>query len=128
RYEHALTIGITRRCVGIANEDAGENILTENQILRTKPALLKRAYEIINLMHANDGWTLLALANAALTDAGYSTQFLTPLGLTVADIQPEEKGSEHWDIYDDDESPRYKGLYIGLQFGGADCYVSSAPW
>jgi hypothetical protein len=87
RLEHGLTIGITRRCIALANEHAGENILTEGQIARTKPSLLARAREIIDLMLGSDGWTLVAAVNTRLVDGSYGGCFLVPLGFISIDCR-----------------------------------------
>lgn len=126
--EHGLTIGITRRCIGIANEHAGENILTESQIQRTKPSLLLRARQIIDLMLAGDGWTLMGVVNPLVEDFGGC--FLAPLGLLSIDPTPQQKGPEHWDQAEEEEDlriSRYMGLLLELQFGGAMSYRSSSP-
>lgn len=128
RLEHGLTIGITRRCIALANEHAGENILTEGQIARTKPSLLARAREIIDLMLGSDGWTLIAAVNTRLVDGSYGGCFLVPLGFISIDSEPSTKGPEHWDQDpDQDYGKRYAGLHLELQFGGGESYRTSLP-
>lgn len=126
-FEHSLKIGITRRLTGIANEHAGENILTENQIARLKPSILARAREIIDVMQLADGWTLLAAANTRIE--AYGGCFLVPLGIVRADDEPTPKGPEHWDIENHEEAGgrSYVGLHYELEFGGAQSYRSSSP-
>lgn len=126
--EHGITIGITRQCLGIANEHSGENILTENQIERTKPSLLLRARQIIDLMLAGDGWTLMGAVNTRVE--AYGGCFLVPLGLVSTDDVPQQKGPEHWDRQEEEEDvrvSRYMGLLLELQFGGAMSFRSSTP-
>lgn len=127
---YGLTIGITRRCIGVANEHSGENILTENDIARVKPSMLARADEIIETLLQTDGWTLMTTVNAALAaDGGCYGQFLVPLGLLSVDALPQIKYADHWDIPATDEQPeRYAGLHLEIQFGGAEYYrPTSAP-
>jgi hypothetical protein len=126
QIEHSLRIGITRRLIGIANEHAGENILTENEIARVKPSIMARAREIINVMHLADGWTLLAAANTRIEE--YGGCFLVPLGFVRADEEPSQKGPDHWDTEDHEEGGRgYVGLHYELEFGGALSLRTSSP-
>ena len=126
QLEHGLTIGVTRRLAGLANEHAGENILTENQILRIKPSLLKRAREIINVMLDADGWTLMAAVNARVE--AYGGCFLVPLGLVSADDVPQQKDATHWDQIEDEEvgGRSYVGLLLELHFGGAISFANNS--
>lgn len=126
RIVHGLTIGITRRVLGVPNEQTGENILTENQIARLKPSMFARANQIIESMLDSDGWTLIGRVNT-LVAASSGGCFLSPLGLISVDPTPETVDESHFDQEAEGENPRYVGLLLELQFGGAEYFNRSLP-
>lgn len=125
RILHGLTIGITRRVVGTPNEQTGEHILTEKHIQHIKPSMFARAKQIIKLMLHLDGWYLMQRINAIVAvDDGC---FLSPLGLISVDSQPEPKDEAHFDQEENQSNRRYVGLYLGIEFGGAEYFSVSPP-
>lgn len=125
RISHGLTIGITRRVIATPNEQTGEHIFTEKHIQHIKPSMLARAKQIIQLMLRSDGWALMELINAIVAVDGGC--FLTPMGLISVDSQPETKDESHFDTDDNPSNRRYVGLYLGIEFGGAEYFSVSQP-
>jgi hypothetical protein len=116
--EYGITISITRRVIGAANEDTGANILTDTEYNRIKPSLEKRAGEIAVLL--DNSWELMQLINAEIFDGC----FLTPFSFLSEEAEPETVDASHFDINDDPMNPRYVGLHLPLEFGGAEFHIS----
>lgn len=125
---YGLTIGVTHRCEGAANEHTGENVLTESEIARVRPSMLRRADEIIEVMLDADGWTLISAVNSVLaSEGGCFGQFIVPLGLMAVDSAPVVKYADHWDVQEEEQSQRYAGLHLEIEFGGAEFYRPTSP-
>lgn len=123
RIEYGFKIGITRRCVGLANEHMAENALTQNIINRDKASILKRTRQVINVMQEADGWILVGAVNDQLVAEEYEGMFVCPPGLISLDDEPQTVTADHWDIkLEEDEEERYAGLFMELVFGGAEFY------
>lgn len=123
RIEYGFKIGITRRCVGLANEHMAENALTQNIIEKDKASILRRTRQVINIMQQADGWTLVGAANTQLEEEDYEGMFVCPPGLISLDDEPQTVTADHWDIkVEEDEEERYAGLFMELTFGGAEFY------
>jgi hypothetical protein len=118
--EYGLTISITRRVIGLANEHTGENILTDTQFERLKPSIEKRAREIANLIDGS--WTLMSSINESLPVG--SGCFLSPLGLVSEDAEPQTVEEAHFDTEEETGNPRYVGLLLELSFAGAEYHIS----
>lgn len=116
--EFTITVSITRRVIGAANEHTGANILTDTQFNRIKPSLLKRAEEVALVL--DHSWELMQLINSQIFDGCFLTPFawITQLG------EPETVTADHYDIEDDPLNPRYVGLHLPLEFGGAEFHIS----
>lgn len=120
-HNYAFTVGITRRVLTLPNEQAGEYILTYNDqkvLNRNKPSMYARASEIVDLLEDNNGWTLLNEINTVVGPVGC---FIIPFGFTSLNASPETVGEDHFDT-DSQLGARYAGLYMGLQFGGAEYF------
>ena len=116
-----LTIGITRRFIGIPTDTSAETIYAEDSdlMVRTKSHMLKRAREIVSLIDNN--WELVnSIRIGALVDDIFVC-ILGPLGLESMGSLEEVEAS-HFHATDDSERP--DGLLLELQFSGMESYIS----
>ncbi len=117
---YSLNIGITRKLIGIPPDLSAEAMYTQNEtvINRTKQTMLKRAYEIIELIDGN--WGIPALIRQLGCDSGVCDAcILSPLGFTGSSAL-EEKYAEHFRLEDDGDRPQ--ALFLELSFSGMEVY------
>jgi len=115
--EHGITVTITKRIQGAANEHAGEHVFLDKYLDRLKPSLESRADEIANLIDAN--WELMNRINSRILRGC----FLAPLGFTSVSI-PDKLYAEDYDIENDPMNLRFVGLALDLEFKGATYHIS----
>jgi hypothetical protein len=118
---YSLNIGITRRLIGIPPDLSAEAMYTQNEefINRAKQTMLKRAYEIIELIDGN--WGIPAIIRQMGCDSGQCDAcILSPLGFTGSSAL-EEKYAEHFRLEDDGDRPQ--ALFLELQFSGMEVYT-----
>ena len=127
---YGFTVAYTRRLQGIPNELAGEQALSVDSDINTplKIAMYRRADEIVAILGAADGWTLINRINQAVCDAGgVESGFVIPFGFVSVDPVPRKVDAEHFDIEAGREGIRYTGLLMELEFGGAEYMKPSPP-
>lgn len=117
KESYTLSIGITRRLLAHPLDRTGDTIYTEDtSVLSTsKPSMLQRAREIINLIDGS--YIIINDANSNLGKG--ECPFFTPLGLVSADAQPKYVDEDHF-FTSPDSSEAPKGLYLEMIFGGAE--------
>lgn len=118
---YSLNIGITRRLIGQPTDLSAETIYTQNEVYinRVKQTMVKRAYEIIELIDGN--WGIIALIRQMGCDSGQCDAcIMTPLGF-VGSSALEEKFAEHFRLEDDGDRPQ--ALFLELQFAGMETYT-----
>jgi hypothetical protein len=118
---YSLSIGITRKLIGIPTDISAEAMYTQNEniINRVKQTMLKRAYEIIELIDGN--WGIPAIIRQMGCDSGVCDAcILSPLGFTGSSAL-EEKYAEHFRLEDDGDRPQ--ALFLELSFSGMEVYT-----
>ena len=118
---YTLTIGITRRLIGIPTDTSAETIYAEDErlISRTKSNMLKRAREIVDIIDGN--WSIVNTVriNALIDDINVC--ILSPLGLESMGALEEVEAAH---FHADEDSDRPEGLLLELQFVGMESYVN----
>ncbi len=118
---YSLNIGITRKLIGVPTDVSAEAWYTQNEavVIRQKQTMLKRAYEIIELIDGN--WGIPALIRQLGCDSGQCDAcILTPLGFTGSSAL-EEKYAEHFRLENDGDRPQ--ALFLELSFTGMEVYT-----
>lgn len=125
---YGFAVSITRRMQIVANEQAGEHILSvdDEVVDPIKQSMFSRCDEIVNVLNLQDGWTLLNRINAKTCD-GTGGNFLIPFNMLSVDAEPRKVQAEHFDTSAANNSLRYYGLVQTIQFGGAEYLKPSPP-
>jgi hypothetical protein len=122
KERYSLKIGITRRFNSFGPNVTGESLYTYDDAIysRAKSSMVKRAFEIINLIDGN--WTLAGdIRDKAALD-GYDFCLLTPLGFSSAEPVIEVE-ADHF--YTEDEVTGLAvGLFLVLNFEGLETHYS----
>lgn len=120
KEKYSMSIGITRRLIGIPLHSTAEAIYTydEDMMSRTKSSMAKRAYEIIALIDGQ--WTIPNSIRARSELSAIDFCILTPLGYEGSD-KLEEVTAEHFYTEDEVEG-QVVGLFLQLHFTGLESY------
>lgn len=120
REVHSITIGVTRRLVGVPLDRVGHRLLTkEDKINLLKPSLLQRVGEINELI--DNSYDLLKIVNDRISEAGDGEHFLIPLALDSDSGEVDWVEEDHF-FNDESGGDRPEGIYTELVFSNAQLF------